>query len=108
MMPPLPSPLAPPPPGAGPMLPPDAGPMPGTPLPMPPGAGPPPPGVGGIPGAMGSPPPLPPSSNDPASAQYTTETQQNGTVLIRLLNADGSPGPVVHIWEPPALKKGAK
>lgn len=44
----------------------------------------------------------------PANMKYTNETQADGTVLLRVLNPDGSPGPVVHIIKPPSLKGGKK
>jgi hypothetical protein len=49
-----------------------------------------------------------PGEVDPASLQYLTETQADGTVLMRVKNPDGSPGPVVQIVKPPAPKKGGK
>lgn len=83
--------------------PPDAG-M-GAPTPPPPLPGP--AGVNGIPGAMGTPPaaypPMMPQS--PADMKFLNETQQDGSVLLRLINADGTPGPVVKIVPPP-VKKG--
>lgn len=65
-------------------------------------------GVNGIPGASGAPaPPYPtlPGEVDPASLQYMNETQTDGTVLLRVKNPDGTPGPVVQIVKPPAPKK---
>lgn len=44
--------------------------------------------------------PLPPglmAPPDPSSQQYESETQQDGTVLLRMKNPDGSLGPVVQI-----------
>jgi len=76
-----------------------ASPMPGGPMP----------GAGGIPGAMGTPPMAAPTGPpDPASLHYLTETQQDGTVLLRVMNPDGSPGPVVQIVQPKAAKPGGK
>ena len=88
---PLPPPFAPPTPPAGALTPPGL-----------------PPGVNGIPGASGTPPPPPAGPVDPAQIKYVTETQANGTVLIRLVGAGGIPGPVVHIWEPPAVRQAGK
>lgn len=108
MMPlPLPAPLAPAPPDQGnPNLP--VGGPPGAPGP----AGPPPapPGINGIPGAMGMPSPGGgyPQPPNPANIQYGTQTQQDGTVLIYMLNQDGTPGPVIHVFKPPHLGKGKK
>lgn len=64
-------------------------------------------GVNGVPGAMGAPPaPYPPMMPpSPADLKYLNETQQDGSVLLRLINADGTPGPVVKIIPPP-VKKG--
>lgn len=63
-----------------------------------------PPGPNGIPGAQGAGAPPYPVQPSPATMKYTNETQQDGTVLLRILNPDGSPGPVVHIIKPPAMK----
>lgn len=103
----LPGPPMGPPPGG--LLPPGPGGpppgAPGIPLPPPPGlpmGGPP----NGIPGAMGpgaAPYPMP---QTPATMKYTNETQQDGTVLLRVQNPDGSPGPIVQIIKPPTAKQG--
>lgn len=79
--------------------PPDAG----VGAPVPPG---PMPGPGGIPGATGFPPPPFPMPPHPGDMKYTTETQADGTVLLRLLNPNGTPGPVVQIVKPPGMKQG--
>jgi hypothetical protein len=87
--------------------PPDAG--VGAPVPPgpagPPGMPPAPSGPPGMPpGATGMPPapyPLPMGPPDPASIKYATETQQDGSVLLRMLNPDGTPGPIVKIVPPP-------
>lgn len=50
--------------------------------------------------------PLPMGPPDPASMKYTTETQQDGTVLLRLLNPNGTPGPVVKIVKPGGAHAG--
>lgn len=45
--------------------------------------------------------------DDPASKRYTTVTQEDGTVLLMLKRADGSPGPVVKIIQMGGQKKPA-
>lgn len=51
------------------------------------------------PPAPGAPPGLAP--NDPSMVsplpEYLTETQTDGTVLLRIKNPDGSPGPVIRV-----------
>lgn len=54
---------------------------------------------------MGGPAMPSPAPVDPASMQYATETQMDGTVLLRVQNPDGSPGPVVQIVKPPRQKQ---
>lgn len=68
-----------------------------------PGAGGPP---NGIPGATGPGAAPYPTMPHPSTMQYTNETQQDGTVLLRVKNPDGSPGPVVQIVKPPTAKAG--
>lgn len=41
---------------------------------------------------------------DPASVQYDTETQSDGTILLRVKNPDGSLGPVVQHLPAPKNK----
>lgn len=79
----------------------------GAPMPpMPPSAGP-APGViapsGPITQSM-MPPPAPPN---PADMKYINETQTDGSVLLRIANADGTPGPVVKIVPAPKQPKVA-
>ena len=96
------------------------GPGPGAAMPQ--AAGVPLPGTTGLVAPVGAPPVLPspaPVSSpiggpafpampiDPANLQYHNETQSDGSILIRLLNPDGSPGPVVDIVRTPK-PKGAK
>lgn len=95
----------------------DSGPV-GAPIPpappgMPPGPPPGPPGMppGMPPGATGMPPapyPLPMGPPDPASIKYATETQQDGSVLLRVVNPDGTPGPVIKVIPPPSVGGGKK
>lgn len=127
-----PAPLSAPQPPVGAAVP--AGPPMGTPLPPPPGAAPAgpnpmllpllaaamrakagggaPPAPGGppngIPGATGPGAAPYPTVPHPSSMQYTNETQADGTVLLRVKNPDGTPGPVVQIVKPPTAKGGAK
>lgn len=49
-----------------------------------------------LPGNVPVAPPQPPSPN-PQDHDWITETQSDGTLLLRLKNPDGSPGPVVKI-----------
>jgi hypothetical protein len=52
---------------------------------------------------------LPPvMGGDPASMQYDVETQVDGTLLLRLKNLDGTPGPVVQHLPAPKMKSGGK
>lgn len=80
---------------------------------MPPGgtgnAAPPsaPPPVGSPMGGPAAPGAFPPMPVDPASVQYATETQADGTILLRIKNPDGTTGPVVQLIPPPK-QKGAK
>lgn len=86
-----------PPPGAAPPMPPVVPPFQrplGTPLPP-----------NGIPGASGPGAPPYPQPMTPANMKYTNETQADGTVLLRVMNPNGTPGPVVHIIKPPAMKQ---
>jgi hypothetical protein len=57
---------------------------------------------------MGGMPMFPPIPMDPSQVRYDTETQTDGTVLLRMRNPDGSPGPVVQIVKPPKLGGGSK
>lgn len=41
--------------------------------------------------------PAPSKEHDPSSLQYVNETQADGSVLMRIVNADGTPGPVVKL-----------
>lgn len=97
---------------------PDAGSLPPVPPSAPPPMMQPPPGgmavpqggFNGIPGATGAGAPgypTLPGTVDPAKLNYTTETQQDGTVLLRVQNPDGTPGPVVQIVKPSTPKHGA-
>ena len=70
----------------------------------PPSAPQPPPGVSS---PLGGPSLMPAFGNDPAGMQYAVETQADGTILIRIQNADGTTGPVVQHLAAPKLK-GAK
>ncbi len=47
-----------------------------------------------------------PAQQNPANMKYEAITQQDGTVLLRMINADGTPGPVVQIVK--VGNKGAK
>lgn len=77
----------------------------GAPMPAPGGpVGPP----NGIPGAGGPGAPAYPQPQHPGTMKYTNVTQADGTVLLRVLNPDGSPGPVVQIVKPPTAKGGGK
>ena len=58
-------------------------------------------GRAGVASPMGGPALLPPMPIDPGRMQYAAETQVDGTVLLRVKNADGSFGPVVQIIKPP-------
>lgn len=49
--------------------------------------------MGGI--AMPAPAPM-----DPSMMQYDTETQADGTVLLRVKSPDGNRGPVIQIISP--------
>ena len=51
-------------------------------------------------GSLGAPPPAMMSPDDPAGQRYSAETQEDGSVLLRLKNPDGSMGPVVKIVPP--------
>lgn len=51
-------------------------------------------------GGMGGPPPAMMAPDDPASQRYSAETQEDGSVLLRVKNPDGSMGPVVKIVPP--------
>jgi len=60
-----------------------------------------PPGLPPLPGP-GAPIPLPNSSPDmgalaDALPQYLTETQSDGTILLRIKNPDGTPGVAVRV-----------
>lgn len=85
---------------------------------MPQAAGAPLPGTTGLVAPVGAPSVAPVSSPiggpafpamplDPANLKYHNETQSDGSILIRLLNPDGSMGPVVDIVRTPK-PKGAK
>lgn len=98
------------------IAPPAGAPFPTSPDPMGGGGMPMPMGVGGggmpppqMPGLMSSPMggvSMPaPQPMDPASMQYDTETQMDGTVLLRVKGPDGSKGPVIQIVKPPGLRK---
>ncbi len=52
---------------------------------------------------MGGPSPLPGllPPGGPAPSQYQAVTQEDGTVLLHIQNADGSLGPAVKIISPP-------
>lgn len=52
-------------------------------------------------------PPLP-QPMDPSQLNYTTETQDDGSVLLRLKNPDGTPGRVVKIVPSPIKGGGQK
>lgn len=52
-------------------------------------------------------PPLP-MPMDPSQLQYATETQDDGSVLLRIKNMDGTMGRVVKIVPPPIKGGGAK
>ncbi len=52
----------------------------------------------GLMDAMGLSAMIPP---DPSQMRYHTETQSDGSVLLRVLNPDGSAGPVVQVIPPP-------
>lgn len=58
-----------------------------------------------IPGAIGGAAPafpqLPLGMMNPAELQYTAETQEDGTVLLRVVHPNGAPGPVVQVIKPP-------
>ena len=45
--------------------------------------------------------PAPPQAVNPADIKYGTITQTDGSILLHLLNADGTPGPIVDILQPP-------
>lgn len=60
-----------------------------------------PPGVSSM---MAGPAMMPAFGGDPASMQYAVETQADGTILIRMQNADGTTGPVVQHLPAPKLK----
>ena len=47
---------------------------------------------------------FPPVQVDPAQIKYSTETQSDGSVLIRIMGPDGQPGPVVEILRTPKPK----
>src|SRR5262249_28024188 len=72
----------------------------------------PPPASAPVPAPVSSPMagPVPPnlfpllSQFDPANARYTAETQSDGTILLRIQNPDGTPGPVVQHLPPPKMK----
>lgn len=71
------------------------------------------PGMNGIPGAVGQPMapyPVPNGPPDPSQMKYSTETQQDGTILLRMMNPDGTPGPVIQVIQPKGLhgKHGGK
>lgn len=79
--------------------------------PLPPAPAGPTPGMNGIPGATGMPPapyPMPPGPPDPASMKYSTETQQDGTILLRVMSPTGAPGPVIQVIRPHGLGKHGK
>jgi len=67
---------------------------------------PPAPPTYGSPLAGPAPPPMMPAVGDldPSALQYDTETQQDGTLLLRVRLPDGTPGPVVAHLPPPKLK----
>lgn len=71
---------------------------------LPPGAiGSPAQGAGSMPaGAIpGAPSPfLAPGSQPGGLPEYATETQADGSILLRIKNPDGSPGPVLKVIEP--------
>jgi hypothetical protein len=99
----------PPPSSSGLVAPPSPPPAVGPPsMGAPPMAGP-PPGAGiTAPSGPINPGMFPQMPPDPASMQYDTETQADGTVLLRRKNPDGTPGPVVLITKPPAPKASGK
>lgn len=51
---------------------------------------------------------LPNMGLDPSTLQYRVETQSDGTLLLRILNPDGSLGPVVQHMAAPKPKTGGK
>ncbi len=49
-------------------------------------------------------PQFPPVQRGPGDMQYDAITQEDGSVLIRLKNVDGTPGPIVEIIRAPKGK----
>ena len=84
-------------PGVSPSLPPPMNPiMPARPMSISPAL------AGAInPAGPGTPPPPSDQEQDPADLQYEPLTQQDGSVVLFLKNADGSRGPAVKIVPPP-------
>lgn len=70
-------------------------------------AAPPPVAPPGVSSPLGGPSLMPAFGTDPAGMKYAVETQADGTILIRIQNADGTTGPVVQHLAAPKLK-GAK
>ena len=77
-----------------------AGPAAGGGMPMPPQPAGPPMGAM-MPFGMG---PSGPPGGGGASPEFKAETQSDGTVLLRIMNSDGSMGPVVRIVSVPKPK----
>lgn len=75
----------------------------------------PPPGSLGAPPQQGAPvtsrmggmPMFPPMDVDPAAMEYHTETQDDGSILLRMKNPDGTPGRVLEVLRPPKPKGAA-
>jgi hypothetical protein len=61
---------------------------------------------GGVISAVDGTPQFMPATQNPANMKYEAITQQDGTVLLRMVNPDGTPGPVVQIVK--VGNKGAK
>lgn len=57
---------------------------------------------------MAGPAMMPAFGDDPAAMQYAVETQADGTLLIRMQNADGTLGPVVQHLPAPKQKGTSK